>query len=714
MITPPHISARSLIHALALAVTLALVATLPARAQNAPAPATLLADSIAFDGVRLIASGSVEVLYDGARLTATRIIYARDTGALDIEGPLRLTQAGGEAVILADSAALDAELRSGILTSARLVLADKYQLAAARIARSEGRYTRLSKTVTSACRVCADNPTPLWEIRAEEVAHDSVERQIYFKGAQFRFSGVPLLYLPRLRIPDPTLDRATGLLAPEFISSSSLGIGVEVPYFITLGDHRDLTVAPFLTSDSRTLKLRYRQQNVSGDFEINGAVTSDDLGDGMRGYTFFDGTWDVGRNLSLGVHLKATSDVAYLVDYDFYARDRLPSEVSLTGYSLGEALDARLIGIRTLREAELPISDTLPLVFGEVHYTRDIHNSPLPGQLSYNLSASGHLRKSDADIDGMDVVRLGASLDWRHSHILGAGLKLDAAARASLDIYAINQNSTYDTAVLRSTQSAALRLSYPMVRHGRATELIEPFVQLGWAGATGDDVPNSDAQLVEFDEGNLLALTRYPGADRVAEGASATLGLRYTRATPMGTYGFTVGRVFSTEASAAYSQASGLAGTASDWLAGGFVEFDMGVSLHSRAVFGSDLSLTKWETRLDLVRPRFDLAATHAYVIADPAENRPDRINEIGLNGSVKLTPFWTASAALRHDLAGEVTNEARLGLNYQNECMRLGLKVSRRFSDTLALDPSTDYSLSVGFGAFDTDRGAARCAFGG
>lgn len=706
---------------LAIVCCITAMSSRPAEAQTTVPPAALLADSVTFDGAELVASGNVEVLYDDTRLTASRITYARDTGALTIEGPLRLSQSGGDAVLLADSAELDSQLREGILSSARLVLARKYQLAAARITREEGRYTRLSKAVTSACEVCADNPVPLWEIRADEVVHDSVERQIYFQGAQFRLGGVPLLYLPRLRIPDPTLERSTGFLPPEFVSSSTLGFGVELPYFITLGESRDLTLSPLITTDSATLKYRYRQETARGSITTSGAITSDTLDSSLRGYAFFDGEWDLGNDLTFAAHLKATSDIAYLVDYDIYGRDRLPSELSLTRYSTGEALDVRLIGIRTLREAEVAISDTLPFLFGELHYDRDIDSSSIPGQLSFGLSASGHLRKSDADVDGMDVFRLGAELDWSHGTVLGGGFTLDAAAHSAIDLYAIRQNSNYDSTVARTSQAAAVRLSYPMVRTtsardgGTATELLEPFVQLGWAGSSGGNVPNSDSRLVEFDEGNLLSLSRFPGADRTGSGgASATLGLRYTRSTNSGSYGITMGRVLYETAATDYTEASGLSGKRSDWLVGGYLEFDTGVELHTRGLFDSNLSVTKWETRLDLLRPTYSLAATHAYVIEDTDEDRDDPINEIALSGSVDLSPNWTASAAFRHDMASEVTNEASLGVTYQNECMRIGFEISRRFSDTSALDPSTEYALSVGFGAYDTDTDAGRCSYGG
>jgi LPS-assembly protein len=77
--------------------------------------------------------------------------------------------------------------------------------------------------------VCFDNPTPLWEIRARRIIHDEVEQQLYFEGAQFRVMGVPVLWLPQMRLPDPTLERATGFLAPSIRATDTTGTQIRVP-----------------------------------------------------------------------------------------------------------------------------------------------------------------------------------------------------------------------------------------------------------------------------------------------------------------------------------------------------------------------------------------------------------------------------------------------------------------------------------------------------
>ena len=86
-------------------------------------------------------------------LTATGIVYDQSNDRLIIDGPIVLTDGKGS-VILASQAEMRADLTEGLLTSARMVLQQQLQLAAAEIQRVDGRYTSMSKVVASSCKVC--------------------------------------------------------------------------------------------------------------------------------------------------------------------------------------------------------------------------------------------------------------------------------------------------------------------------------------------------------------------------------------------------------------------------------------------------------------------------------------------------------------------------------------------------------------------------------
>ena len=167
----------------------------------------LIADQIEInsDGV-LVASGSVTVWQGDTKITANKISYEGTINSLEITGPIRLTDGTGT-VILADQAALSQDLSQGLIKSARIILNKQVQIAAAQISRVNSRYTQAYKVAATSCYVCAGK-TPLWQIRAQRIVHDKLEKQLHFDNAQLRIMDLPVLFFPYLRLPDPSLKRA--------------------------------------------------------------------------------------------------------------------------------------------------------------------------------------------------------------------------------------------------------------------------------------------------------------------------------------------------------------------------------------------------------------------------------------------------------------------------------------------------------------------------
>ncbi len=231
---------------------LVLICLLPAAAR-AQGTAQLVADSVSVTADRqLVARGNVEAFYDGTRLVAEQITYDQASDRLTISGPILITTPEGT-VLTADAAELDPKLEAGLLRGARLVLDRQLQLAANRIDRTGTGLSALTQAAVTSCAVCGG--PPLWEIRAARVVHDEPGQQLYFDDATFRVRGVPIFWLPRMRLPDPTLERATGFLIPQIFSTNQLGIGLRVPYFVRLGNRRDVTITPWLSTRTRTVEL---------------------------------------------------------------------------------------------------------------------------------------------------------------------------------------------------------------------------------------------------------------------------------------------------------------------------------------------------------------------------------------------------------------------------------------------------------------------------
>ena len=700
-----------------------LTLALPARAQDS---ATLVSDSLEITGdTRLIADGNVEVFFKGRRLKAQRIVFDQATDRLEITGPIVLTEESGETLILASQAELAADLSEGILTSARLVLNQQLQMAADKMLRVAGRYTALQSVAASSCKVCKGDPTPLWEIRARRVVHDEVERQIYFDRAQFRLAGVPILYIPRLRMPDPTLKRATGFLMPSVRTTSDLGTGIKLPYFIVLGPSADLTLTPYLTTkQSRTVELRYRRAFRTGDILVTGSLSRDDILPGKtRGYLRVTGGFTLPERFRLSFDGQTVTDPAYMLDYGIGNQDRLDSRVNINRTRRNEHISARIISFQTLRDDE--VDSAIPSLVADLTFHRRFSLGPLGGEGGLRLQTHNQYRASvnpldgtDSDDipDGRDIGRISARIDWRKSFVLPMGIEGSVLGEMTADAYQITDDAVFAGSTTRTHGSGGIELRWPWVKAeaGGGSQVIEPVVQLLFSSSDAEELPNEDSTLVEFDEGNLFALDRFPGSDAVERGPRANVGVSWTRYDPAGwSMGVTVGRVFREADLGQFGPGSGLAGQKSDWLAAANFTLADGLAITGRLVMDDDLSLTKGEARLALNGPKTSISTSMIWAVADPLENRPDPTREISLDARRKLNPNWTASFSGRYDFVADRGTVAGLGLEFLNECVRFDVSLSRRFTSSTSVNPTTDFGLSldlVGFGSGVTGGPARTC----
>ncbi|WP_265499159.1 LPS-assembly protein LptD [Paracoccus beibuensis] len=676
-------------------------------------PATVLADNVVLRGDRtLVAAGGVVIWHQGARLVASRVTVDGETGALTIEGPIHLSRPGAadpeaEAVLIADSAQLDQDLQNGIILGARLVLARELQLAATQLERrDDGRISELSQVVASSCQICASDPTPLWEIRARRITHDAQTRLITFDHPQLRAFGIPLAYVPfPVTAPDPTVERRSGFLRPEFRTTSGLGFGIKLPYFQTLGDSADLTFTPYLSLDrTRTLELRYRQAFANGATEWNGAITRDDLREGdTRGYLFGIARFDLPRGYRLGVQLQSASDRAYLLDYDVTDADRLWSGVTLERVRRDKLVWGRVGNYESLREDE--DGATSPAQVADVVWMRRFSPGLVGGQAVLEWSAHAHRRPSDRDRIGRDMARASVGLDWRRSQILPGGVVAAALAGLDADIYRVAQDDRYDDIVTRVDPQVGVELRWPLATsRGGATHMVEPVVQVLYTPrGQDDDIPNEDSRLIEFDEGNLFSDNRYPGWDVRETGLRANIGLTWTRIDPTGwTIGLTGGRVVRSREADNFAPGSPLGGRSSDWLVAAHYDSGAGLAVANRALFDDSFAISRNELRVGWLRPDLQVSAGYLWIDRDEEEGREVDASELIGNVGWQIADGWWGEAETRYDFSADRAQRASLQVAYRNECITVETGLSRRFTTSDLVRPETSFDLSIrleGFG---------------
>ncbi len=668
-------------------------------AQPAPEFATLIADRLYMDGPnRLIAEGNVEAVSVDRRLRATRIVYDRATGALSITGPLVLTE-GGRVTVLADEAELSNGMRTGLITSARVVLDDQLQIAANQVNRPDERFTEMSQVVASTCEICSDRPRPLWEVRASRVVHDQQEQQLYFENAQFRLFGLPVAYIPRLRIPDPSLERATGFLSPEFSLTSGHGFGLRMPYFIVLSADRDLTLTPFLaTKGTAALDVRYRQAFRTGMLELGGLVARDSIRPGsIRGTGYVKGNFLLPRDFTLSFNLTQTSDRRIFDDYGEILSG-ISSDITIQRLRRDERFRFELVHPRSLRLRD--ISSTLPNRFGRAVYERRTTPPVFGGIASVRMELHGHMRSVPLAADVKSVARFSMDLDWRRDAVLAGGVLGAIGVNLGLDHVRVGPAATgFAPSTTRVTPNLMAELRWPLVRvsPGGAVHVVEPVAQVIWGRDNVVALPNDLSRTPELDEGNLFSFNRFASRDQREMGLRGNVGLSWTRHDPNGwSSTLMLGRVWRERDLGQFSIASPLAGAKSDWLLVTSLDTATGLTVSNRALISSDQRLTRNALELDWVTPDYTISTSYTRIIADPAEDRAATSAEWQFDGTRNIDDYWTARMGWRYDVARKRASRLTAGLTFENECLRMEMGLERQFSTAANPNATTKFGLNI------------------
>ncbi len=246
-------------------------------AQNpAPAGRSVQAGTILFSADEMqsdedlglvVAKGHVQITQDMRTLLADTVTYNRRSDTITASGHVSLQEPTGE-VLFADFMELRQHFEEAFLKDIRVLLTDRSRLAANTGRRTGGERLELRRGVYSPCDLCRDDPSrpPLWQIEAEKIVHDQEAHIIEYRDATIEIGGFPILYSPYLSHPDPTVKRQSGLLAPTFGSSSTLGVHTTIPYFWALAPDKDVTFNPIITSQQGVVgEADYRQRFSNGD-----------------------------------------------------------------------------------------------------------------------------------------------------------------------------------------------------------------------------------------------------------------------------------------------------------------------------------------------------------------------------------------------------------------------------------------------------------------
>ena len=157
---------------------------------------------------------------------------------------------------------------------------------------------------------------PDWLISAEEISLDHDDEYGAANDVVIRFKDVPLLYTPYMEFPISD-KRRSGLLFPEFGTSTSRGIELAAPWYWNIAPNQDAVITPrYMEKRGFEMGGNYRYLTQSTNGELVGAYLPDDdkFQDDRYQVRYLQHT-RILSNLLLDIDLQDISDSEYFNDF---------------------------------------------------------------------------------------------------------------------------------------------------------------------------------------------------------------------------------------------------------------------------------------------------------------------------------------------------------------------------------------------------------------
>jgi LPS-assembly protein len=709
----------------------------PADAAPDDAPVAFSADQLQYDESAdvVTVSGAVRMSREGYRLAADRVVWNRLSGEVRAEGNVRIDSPRGD-VAYGDSVILERDLRDGVVENLLLVLAQGGRLAAVE-ARRENGYTTLTNAAYTPCSVidrngCPKNPT--WQITAVRVYHDPVRHRITYRGATLNLLGTPIIALPGLSHPDGSqTEGSSGLLVPDVRFNRRNGLELSVPYYVRFAPNIDAIFTPHVYS--RVLPMaeaQYRQLTSLGAFQLHGYATYGSrlpidpdspilpVADrGIRAYIEGNGRFQFSPDWSLTFSGRYATDRTFLRRYDISRDDRLRSVVNVERITADSYISIAGWAFQGLRLTD--DNGQQPIALPAIDARFRIADPWLGGRIELQANSLAILRT-----EGQDTQRAFASAEWEKRLITPFGQQVTLTAYGRGDIYHTDETGLTQTVSYRGEEgwngrfigALAADVQWPFVGNFlNGIQRFTPRVQLVASPPTENlDIPNEDARAVDLEDSNLFALNRFPGYDRWEDGMRVTYGADWAADLPGISIRTNIGQSYRlNDRPAILPPGTGLSGRFSDFVGRTTVQVGRFVNFTHRFRLDKD-SFALRRNEIDATVGSHQTYATVGYLRLDrnidpSIEDLRDR-EEVRLGGRVHFARYWSIFGSTVIDLTDRNEDPLslsdgfdpirhRLGIEYDDDCIELGLTWRRDYETTGDASRGNTFLIRVALKSF-------------
>ncbi|AGA64234.1 Outer membrane protein Imp / Organic solvent tolerance protein precursor [Liberibacter crescens BT-1] len=710
----------------------------------------LYANNLDFYPDSIIASGMVQIRYNGYRMVAQKVIYNKITKKLSAIGDIEFIGTDGNR-LYAEQLDITDNFARGFIKELRLETTNNTRLAAETAERINESEIILHHGVYTACVPCTaqGGHPPFWQVKAVRIIQNNQKHTIRLEKARLEILGKPIAYLPFIEVLDSTVKRKSGFLFPRFGYSQNLGSSIQIPYYQVLSDHTDATLAltPYSTQ-GLLLEAEFRQLFQNGTHILHAANINQSSPDSFTPNTTdskfkhrsmissaagfqINPRWTFGWNGILQSDNNFSRTYRINNSYDYVYNNK----IYLTGLGEQNYFDMRIIHF-SIQDADISKkrektqANLYPLI--DYHYIAP--ESIANGELSFTGNITS-ISRSQTDIEtisnnytrlrGLSGTnsRLSTELLWKRTIIAPGGLLITPLTALRGDIHQLAVNNPYpligenssssfldNGSIINGMATAGIETRYPIrISADNSNHIIEGIGQLYIRPNESKvrSIPNEDAQSLVFDSTSLFSRDKFSGYDRIEGGTRSNIGIRYVgNFDNQFTIHSIIGQSFQIYGKNSFAETnflnvgknSGLENKASDYIAAVSLNTPFNISLALNTLLEKKtLDPNRIDSSIGYENNHFKTDLIYTYVAMQPQYAYPFHNNELQGKLSLKLPKNWSILTSIALDIRNNVVSRHSIGLAYDDECTTFNIAYLRKndISKTEASDWTIGAQLS-------------------
>jgi len=574
---------------------------------------------------------------------------------------------------------------------------------------------KTSKTIEQRC--------PAWSITSQTNIHNQNEKMIYHYDTLIKIKNIPIFYTPYFAHPDPSVKRKSGFLTPEIKNISDLGQTTKIPYFFEIDKNKDFTFSPIYYFNENSVFLgEYRQQNENSKFYIdasftegykNNNKTSSDgtliqRSTGSKSHFFFNflGSYNdlLFNKNDLEINIQRVSQKNYLNVHQINTA-HVKQEITALNNNiiLNSYQDNKKINIRTNIYENLNIEDSntkYQYTFPSIDFSNFFKKS------EYNISLSNSFSATNFGGDSNQVYlnnKIDLSTDSKQFKFLENFSNIFKTSINNVNFN--NQNVSYQKENLNSDIyfTGAIETSYPLININNLNEqIITPKIFTKFTSGSMTN-SNNENKILSYDD--IYSMNRMNSAITPETGASLGYGFEYnsiaknTNNEIIEKIDFSIGQVIKPEKIDEMPYSSTLKDRKSAFVGSAYYKKNI---KNINTINNQEMFDTKYDY---IISKNFDKILKSSLIsnitlfkntFTGSYYETHDISNEhyAEMKFSRKFDNNANFSFGGRVNIQDNFTENNFIETNWENDCIKLGLNLSKTFYKNEEIRPSKSFSL--------------------